>query len=115
MAALSVTVHGITIKTGAQTSGRFATANITTSDGSDTIVHTVSTAPDMDYALLSLSLCNRDNVALTDISVAIAAADVPLDAEFIEWKVTLVPHGVLERTQLVANPGDRIIVRVGTP
>lgn len=113
MAALSVTVHGITVKTGAQTSGRFATADITLSDGSDTVVHTVSTAPDMDYAILSISLCNRDDNALTNVSLAVSETDTPLDADFIEWNQTLVPHGVLERTQLVANPGDRIIVRVG--
>ena len=60
-------------------------------------------------------ILNREVEAATNVSLAIAQADIPLDSEWTEWNATLVPRGVLERTQLILNPGDRIIVRVGTP
>lgn len=112
--SLSVTVHGIPIGD-AQTPGRLATADITTTDGSDVIVYTVPTFGTLDYLIWSISICNRANTAATEVSIAVAQADVPEASEFIEWNATIVPKGVLERTQNVANPGDRIIVRVGTP
>lgn len=112
--SLSVTLHGIPIGD-AQTPGRLATADITTTDGSDVIVYTVPTFESLNYLIWSISICNRASTAATDVSIAVAEADVPLDSEFIEWNATIVPKGVLERTQNVANPGDRIIVRVGQP
>lgn len=110
--ALSVTVHGIAVKTGPQTAGRWATADITTTDGTDNIVYTVPV--DVDYAIASTLLLNRETEAATNVNIAVAQADVPLSSEFIEWNATIIPRGVLERTQMILNPGDRIIVRVGT-
>lgn len=111
--ALSVTVQGFAVVAGPQNHGRWATANITTTDGTDTIVYTVPI--DIDYAIASVLICNRAVTAATDISVAIAQADTPLDSEWAEWNATIVPRGTLERTQLFLSPGDRIIVRVGNP
>lgn len=112
--SLSVTVHGIPVGN-AQTPGRLATADITTTDGSDVVVYTVPTFESLDYLIWSISVCNRANTAATNVSIAVSPNDVPQDSEFIEWNSTIVPRGVLERTQNVANKGDRIIVRVGTP
>lgn len=111
--ALSVTVHGFTVVAGPQNNGRWATADITTTDGTDNIVYTVP--PGIDYAIASVLILNREVLAATNVNLAIAQADIPLDSEWTEWNATLVPRGVLERTQLILNPGDRIIVRVGTP
>jgi hypothetical protein len=115
--ALSVVVHGIPVKSGTQSPGRLATADITLDDGSDNIIYTVPTATDKawDYLIFSISVCNRDAVSATNLSIAVADADTPLDSEFVEWNTSIVPRGVLERTQLVANPGQRIILRWGTP
>lgn len=114
MAALSVTVHGFHVRVGTQSNGRFANANITTDDGTDTIVYTVP-GGDVEYAILAVSVCNRENESIPGVSIAVAQADVPLIEEFVEWNTTIVPTGVLERTQIVANVGDRIIVRIGQP
>lgn len=111
--ALSVTAHGITIKTGAQTSGRLATADLTAQDGIDNVVYTVSQAPDMDYAIVAVSVCNRAQVAAEIVAIAVSDSDVPKDQDFIEWNTTLVPNGVLERTQIVMQRGQRLIVRWG--
>jgi hypothetical protein len=110
--ALSVTVHGIVVVAGPQTHGRWATADITTTDGTDNIIYTI---PDgIDYAITSLIILNRDVVAATEVSIAISQTDVPNPEDFIEWNGSMVPRGVLERTQMVLNSGDRIIVRVGS-
>jgi|TARA_R110000851_G_scaffold118929_3_gene246510 hypothetical protein len=112
--AASVTVHGFLTRIGTQTNGRFGTADISTTDGTDYILYTVP-GGDVDYAMLAVSVCNRASESLTNVNIAVASANVPELAEFVEWNTTIVPNGVLERTQIIAAPGDRIIVRVGTP
>jgi|SaaInl0LU_22_DNA_1037365.scaffolds.fasta_scaffold26119_1 hypothetical protein len=111
--ALSVTVHGITFKTGAQTSGRLATADLATQNGLDNVVYTVSTSPDMDYAIVAVSVCNRAQTAAESVAIAVCDSDVPKDQDFVEWNTTLVPNGVLERTQIIMQRGQRLIVRWG--
>lgn len=115
--ALSVTVHGIPVKSGLVLAGRLATADITTNDGSDNVIYTVPVASDTDwdYLIFSISVCNRAATSATNLSIAVADADTPLNSEFVEWNTTIVPRGVLERTQIIANPGQRIILRWGTP
>lgn len=108
---LSVTVHGIATVAGPNQNGRWATADVTTTDGTDNIIYTVPNT--VEYVIAAISILNRSDEAATNVNVAIAAADVPLDVEFIEWKTSMVPRGVLERTQLLLEPGQRIIVRVG--
>ena len=109
--ALSVTLHGIATVAGPNQNGRWATADITTTDGSDNIVYTVPAT--VEYLIGAISVLNRTEQAATDVNIAIATADIPLDSEFIEWRTSMVPRGVLERTQLLLEPGDRVIVRVG--
>jgi hypothetical protein len=112
--SLSVSVYGFQTRVGNQTNGRYATADVTTTDGSDIVVYTVP-GGDVEYAILSVSICNRAAVAATEVSLAVASTDTPELYEFVEWNTTIIPRGVYERTQILAAPGDRIIVRVGTP
>lgn len=111
--SLSVTIHGIQTVAGVHVNGRWATADITTTAGEDNIVYTVPF--NIDYAMASISICNRAETAAIGIAIAIADEDTPTASEFIEWSTTLVPRGVLERTQLVLSPSQRIIIRVGQP
>jgi hypothetical protein len=108
--ALSVTVHGIATVAGPNQNGRWATADIIFSDGSDNIIYEIPGT--VEYVIAAISVLNRSDKAVSGVNIAIAKADTPLDSEFIEWKTTIVPRGVLERTQLLLEPGDRIIVRV---
>lgn len=111
--ALSVTVHGFTIKTGTQTTGRLATADITIPDGLDQVIYTVPSSPDMRYAILAISVCNRLATSVDNLNIAIADSDLSKPVDFIEWKTVVVPKGVLERTQLSVQPGQRVILRWG--
>lgn len=113
--ALSVTVHGITIKTGAQTSGRLSTADITTKNGLDNVVYTMNAIPGLDYAIVAISVCNRDVVAADTVSLAVADSVVPKPYDFLEFNTTIVPRGVLERTQITLSPGQSIVLRWGNP
>jgi|SaaInl25SG_5_DNA_1037380.scaffolds.fasta_scaffold23536_2 hypothetical protein len=109
--SISVTVHGIQTAQGPTNHGRWATTDITTTDGSDTLVYTVPLT--IDYAIASISVCNRAATPTEPVSIAIAQADTPLDREFIEWQSIIIPKGVLEITQLMIEPDTRIIIRVG--
>jgi hypothetical protein len=109
---LSVTLHGIATVAGPNQNGRWATADIVAADGTDNIIYTVPGT--VEYLIGAISILNRSDEAAVDVNIAIAKADVPIDSEFIEWKTSMVPRGVLERTQLLMEPGDRIIVRYGT-
>lgn len=112
--ALSVTVHGFMTLTGTQTAGRWGTANIINEDGSDTVVYQVPSVG-VDYMILAVSITNRAPVTASDVSVAISSDVTPKSFEFIEYQSSLVPSGTLERTQIVASPGDKIFVRWGVP
>jgi len=112
--ALSVTVHGFMTLTGTQTAGRWGTANIVNEDGSDTVVYTVPSVG-VDYMILAVSITNRAPVTASDVSVAVSSDVTPKSFEFIEYQSSLVPSGTLERTQIVASPGDKIFVRWGVP
>lgn len=111
--ALSVTVHGFTVKTGTQTTGRLGTANITAQDGLDTVLYTVPNSPDFSYAILAVSVCNRQATSVSNVNIALCDSVLPKPVDFIEWNTTIVPYGVLERTQIMVQPGQRIVLRWG--
>jgi hypothetical protein len=71
---------------------------------------TVYTCPADTFAVVTLSVCNRGAASAT-IQVAIAATGTPADSEFVEFDVSLLAKGVLERTGLVLDAGKRIVVR----
>lgn len=112
--ALSVTVHGFTIKTGAQTTGRLATADITTKNGLDNVIYTLPESSGMRYAIAAISVCNRDVEAASGVGLAVCDSVVPKDYDFLEYNTVIVPRGVLERTQLTLTPGQSVVLRWGT-
>lgn len=108
--ALSVTLHGFATFDGSQTAGRWATANILTTDGSDNLIYTVPV--NMQYMILAISVTNRSGESVNNVGIAISQNPAPSGADFIEWNTTIIPFGTLERTQLMLSPGDKIFVRV---
>lgn len=110
---LSVTLHGIATVAGPNQNGRWATEEILLDDGADNIIYTVPGT--VEYLIGAINVLNRSDESAVGVNIAIAKNDVPLDSEFIEWKTSMVPRGVLERTQLIIEPGDRVIVRWGEP
>jgi len=86
-------------------SGRLGAADVV--GGANT---TIYTCPVDTFAVASLSLVNRGTAEAT-FRVAIADADTPTNAEFIEFESQLSPKAVLERTGLVLSAGQKIVVR----
>jgi hypothetical protein len=76
----------------------------------ETVVYTV---PDNTFAVVSLNICNRNSTSI-NVRVAIADADTPTVAEHIEFDAEILASGVLERTGLVMNTGQRLVVRSDT-
>ena len=71
---------------------------------------TLYTVPSGKYAVLSLSLCNR-NTAVVAVRVALAASDTPTAAEWIEYDTNIGANGVLERSGIVLDAGKKVVVR----
>ena len=71
---------------------------------------TLYTCPDNTFAVVTVSLCNRSASAAT-VRIAVAAANTPVDSEYIEYDATVLSKGVLERTGIVLAATQRIVVR----
>jgi hypothetical protein len=62
-------------------------------------------------SVINLNVCNRGNLT-TLISVAISnSATAPTNAQWIEFDSQLIPKGTLERTGMLINPGQYLIVK----
>jgi len=87
-----------------------ATGRLGASDLSAATNTSVYTVPASTFAVVSCSVVNRGNTAIT-LRIAIASAATPTNAEYIEYDVELLPKGVLERTGLVMDAGKILVVR----
>jgi len=70
---------------------------------------TLYTVPALKGAVAVLSICNTNTTAVT-ISVAISATVTPTVGEYIEYDVTIPANGVLERSALVLEAGENVII-----
>lgn len=70
---------------------------------------TLYTVPIETFAVASISIVNRGNVAV-GIRIAVAEADTPTNAEWIEYDTILDPRAILERTGLVLDATKKIVV-----
>jgi len=76
----------------------------------------VYTVPADTYTVLSLNICNR-STSTQAIKVAIAdGTDIVTDADYIEYDTDVFANNVLERTGIVLNADQRLIIQAtGTP
>ena len=88
-----------------------ATGRLGTNDIPATTNTTVYTCPASTFAVVTVSLCNRNSTTARDIRIAVTTSGTPSDAEYIEYDASLLAKGVLERTGLVLAAGQRIVVR----
>lgn len=88
-------------------SGRLGAEDIPAGDP----VTTVYTCPPTTFAVVTLSLCNRNPSTSRAIRVALITGTNPTDAEYLEYDAELLAKGVLERTGIVMKTGNKIIVR----
>lgn len=86
-------------------SGRLGAADLVAATNT-----TVYEVPTDNYAVVTLSVCNRGNQAI-GVQVAVAAAGTPTAAEYIEWETEVLAHGVLERSGIVMDAGKKLVVR----
>jgi hypothetical protein len=86
--------------------GRLGASDITSVlAGTNVVAYTV---PASTYAVVTVSFCNRSNTAAA-IRLAVASADTPTNAEYVEFDTEIMAKGVLERTGLVLDAGKRIV------
>ena len=69
---------------------------------------TVYTVPASTYSVVTVSFCNRANTAAA-LRLAVASADTPTNAEYVEYDTEILAKGVLERTGLVLDAGKKIV------
>ena len=87
-----------------------ATGILGSADLAATTLTTLYTVPDDTFAVVTVSVCNR-STSNRAIRIAMAAADTPTNAEYIEYDSAILGNGVLERTGLVLDAGKKIVVR----
>ena len=71
---------------------------------------TLYTCPADTFTVATLSICHRNASTIT-VRVAIASTATPANSEFIEYDVSILAQGVLERTGLVLDAGKQLVVR----
>ena len=69
---------------------------------------TVYTVPADYFAVVTVNICNRSTQS-RDIRLALAAADAPTSAEYIEYNTELLGNGSLERGGIVLQAGQKIV------
>lgn len=71
------------------------------------VLYTVPAAA--TFASLNINIVNT-GLENAIIKLAISSSNVPAEDEYIEHGVTLAPNGVLERTSIICNTGESIII-----
>lgn len=86
--------------------GKLGAVNLTAAV--NTLVYTV---PIGKLATINLNICNRNTVN-SIINVAVLDSNLAslTNADYIEYNLSLLPNGVIERTGIVLNEGQSIMV-----
>lgn len=72
---------------------------------------TVYTVPASTTSTFTVSICNTGSSAIT-ARLAIAGTGTPGASEWLEYDVSIPANGVLERTGLVAQASENVVVYV---
>lgn len=60
-------------------------------------------------ASVNINVCNR-NTTPAKIRIALSVADTPVASEYLEYDFSLSGNNTIERTCVIANSNDRVIV-----
>lgn len=88
-----------------------ATGRLGTLDLSAATDTTLYTCPTSTFAVVTVSICNRNASTARSIRLAICDTSTPGADEYLEYDAELVAKGVLERTGIVLDAGKLIVVR----
>jgi hypothetical protein len=70
---------------------------------------TVYSVPAAKIATFNINICNRNATAVT-IRLALSATGTPGVTEWIEYDTALIANGVLERTGIVLDATENVVV-----
>lgn len=82
----------------------------TPSANTNTSVYTV---PATKVATMNINIVNRGSTMST-VRLAIASTGTPANSEFIEFDAIIPANGVLERTGIVAQAAEQVVVFAST-
>lgn len=74
---------------------------------------TVYTVPTAKSVVANMNVCNTTATPIT-INIAISATAAPTTGEYIEYGVSIPANGVLERTALIMEAGENVVVYAST-
>ena len=86
-----------------------ATGRLGAQDLSATTNTTLYTCPANTFAVVNVTICNRNSSSVT-VRLAIASSATPGGSEWIEYGVTIPANAVLERTGLVLDATNKYLV-----
>lgn len=86
-----------------------ATGRLGASDVGAAVNTSVYTVPADTFAVVTVNLCNR-NTNPRAVRIAVATSNSPAASEYIEYDVELLGNGAIERTGIVMNAGNQIVV-----
>jgi hypothetical protein len=90
-----------------------ATGRLGTFDLPAALDRTLYTCPPTTFAVVTVSICNRSNSAVT-CRISLSTTTTPANDEYLEYDTEILPKGVLERTGIVVDAGKNIVVRTST-
>jgi hypothetical protein len=85
--------------------GRLGTADLSAATNT-----TLYTCPSATFTVCTVNVVNR-GASAANIRIAICDTSTPGDDEYIEYDVSLAAKGVLERTGIVVDAGELVVVR----
>lgn len=90
-----------------------ATGRLGAQDLSATTNTTLYTCPASTFAIVNVSICNRNATSVT-VRLALASSATPGGSEWLEYGVTIPANSVLERTGLVLKATEYLVVWAST-
>jgi len=90
-----------------------ATGRLGAADLAATTDTTLYTCPGGNFAVATVSLCNRGSSPVT-VRLALATGETPSNSEWLEFDVEILPKGVLERTGIVMDQLKNIVVQASS-
>jgi len=91
-----------------------ATGRLNGVDLTTTAATSVYTCPTTTFSVVSVSICNRTASAVTINLGLTTTGSTPTTADYLEFGASLSANGVLERTGIVMNAGNQLVVTAGT-
>jgi hypothetical protein len=91
-----------------------ATGRLNGVDLTTTSATSVYTCPVTTFSVVSVSICNRSALAVTVRLALTTTGSTPATTDYLEFDSSLSANGVLERTGIVMNAGNQLVVSAGT-